>query len=256
MIKRTTLIVAFCILFVGIVSPAIAQELSNGMAIGISMDDKNVKDGDIISATNKGYKRTNSAYDPQVFGVVSKRPAVYLSDTLSPTDLPVISVGQVQVRISSQNGNIKEGDYITSSTVPGVGQKATENGFVIGTSSEDYSSNDPKKTQLIMVTLHPHYAKLSNDITRNLWNTFNLGFSAALESPSGLVRYIVSGTIALLSFFFGFRFFAKASNRGVEAIGRNPLASRVILLSVFINTAITIGIMFFGVAIAYLILVL
>ena len=240
----------------GIFSHAFAQDLSNGTAIGVSMSQKNIKDGSIISATTTGYKLTASPYDPQVFGVVTKKPAVYLSDSASPDDLPVISVGQVNVRVTSANGNIKNGDFITTSKYPGVGQKATENGFVLGTAVQDYSSNDPKKEGIISVTLHPHYAQLTNDITRNLFSVFNLGFSSALESPSGLVRYFIAGIITLLSFFFGFRFFARASNRGVEAIGRNPLASKAILLSVFINTIITIVIMFLGVAIAYLILVL
>ncbi|MBA3724695.1 MAG: hypothetical protein H0W89_07500, partial [Candidatus Levybacteria bacterium] len=211
---------------------------------------------DIVSATPEGYRKTASAYDPQVFGVVSRKPALYLSDTTSPEDIPVISVGQVQVRVSSVNGSIKSGDFVTSSDIPGVGQRATDNGFVLGTADSDYSSNDPKKIGTILVTLHPHFAKLSNDITRNIWSTFNLGYTAALESPLGFVRYVIAGVITLFSFFFGFRFFAKSSNRGVEAIGRNPLASKAILLSVFINSVVTIAIMFFGVAIAYLILVL
>jgi hypothetical protein len=256
MIKKILTSTVVGLLLLAVVSPVFAADLSNGTAIGVTISGEKVQDGDIISATPEGYKKTVSSYDPQVFGVVSTKPAVYLSDTTSPTDIPVISVGQVRVRVSSQNGNIKKGDFITSSTVPGVGQKATDNGFVLGTADQDYSSNDPKKVGLILVTLHPHFAKITNDITRNMVQTFNLGMDAARQSPLGFVRYVVSGTITLLSFFFGFRFFARASNRGVEAIGRNPLAKQAIMLSVFINSLVTIAIMFFGVAIAYLILVL
>ncbi len=256
MLRKGILATIVGLLFVTAISPVAASDLSNGTAIGVTVSDKDIQDGDIISSTQEGYKRTVSAYDPQIFGVISKRPAVYLSDTTSPTDLPVISVGQARVRVTTQNGNIQRGDFITSSTIPGVGQKARDNGYVIGTADQDYSNNDTKKVGIILVTLHPHFAKLSNDITRNLWNTATLGFTAALETPLGFVRYVVSGTIALLSFFFGFRFFARSSNRGVEAIGRNPLAKQAILLSVFINSMVTIAIMFFGVAIAYLILVL
>ncbi len=256
MLRKSILATVIALLFGSAIAPVFASDLSNGTAIGITVEDKNVQDGDIISATSEGYKKTASAYDPQVFGVVSKKPAVYLSDTTSPTDLPIISVGQVRVRVSSQNGNIQRGDFITSSTTPGVGQKATDNGYVIGTADQDYSNNDKTKVGTILVTLHPHFARVSNDITRNLWNTATMGFVAAMETPLGFVRYVVSGSIALLSFFFGFRFFARSSNRGVEAIGRNPLAKQAILLSVFINSMVTIAIMFFGVAIAYLILVL
>jgi hypothetical protein len=255
MFKKGLLSVFVSVLFLTVVSPVFATDLSNGTAIGVTVAEK-VEDGDIISATPEGYKRTASPYDPQVFGVVTKKPALYLSDTTSPNDVPVMSIGQVRVKVSTQNGNIKRGDFITSSSVPGVGQKATNNGFVLGTAEADYSSNDPKKVVLLHVTLHPHFAKLTNDITRNVFESFNLGFDAARQTPLGFVRYVVAGTITLLSFFFGFRFFARSSNRGVEAIGRNPLAKQAILLSVLINSMVTIAIMFFGVAIAYLILVL
>jgi len=233
-----------------------AQNLSNGTAIGVSITEKNIKDGAIISANDGGYNLTNTPYDPQIFGVISLKPALYLSDATSPGDLPVISVGQVKVLVTTSNGNIKKGDFITSSSMPGIGEKATSNGFVLGSAEQNFVNKDPKKVGTIIVTLHPHFATLTNDITTNLLNTVNLGFTAATQTPLGVIRYVVSGAITLFSFYFGFRFFARASNRGVEAIGRNPLARKAILASVIINSIITIATMLFGVAIAYLILVL
>ena len=236
-------------------TPAYAQNLSSGTATGITVNDK-VQNGDIITSTTNGYKRASSPYDPQLFGVVTNNPALYVRNTTSPHDVPVISLGDTMVRVSSINGNIKFGDFITSSPILGVGQIATANGFVLGRAEQSYSNNDPKKVGLILVTLQPHYQQLTNDLIHNATNAFTLGLSAAFTSPLGVIRYFVSGLITLLSFFFGFRFFARTSNRGVEAIGRNPLAKQAILLSVLINTVITIIVMFLGVAISYLILVL
>jgi hypothetical protein len=219
------------------------------------MADK-VQDGDIISSTIKGYKLTVSPYDSQIFGVVSLNPAVYFKDATAKDKTPIISAGEVMVRVSSQNGNIQVGDFITSSSTPGIGEKATDNGYVLGRAVQNYSSNNPKATGLILVTLQPHFAQITNNITHTLLTSFTFGLSEAINSPLGAIRYFVSGIITILSFSLGFRFFARASNRGVEAIGRNPLAKQAILFSVFINTIITIAIMFFGVAISYLILVL
>lgn len=237
-----------------LVMPAHAQ-LSNGTAIGIPFNGK-VQNGDIITSDPKGYKLSNSPYDSQVFGVVSLNPAVYLKDQTAKNDIPVISQGEVIVRVTSQNGNISPGDFITSSNIPGIGEKAQDNGFVLGQATQGYQSNDPKKVGTIFVTLQPHYQQLTNNLTHTILSSFSFGLSEAVNSPLGVIRYFISGLIALLSFYFGFRFFARASNRGVEAIGRNPLARQAILASVFFNTVITIAIMFFGVAIAYLILVL
>lgn len=244
------------IVFVGVLAPLVhGQSLSNGTAIGIQISDK-YQDGDIITTIKGGYKRSTSPYDPQIFGVVSLKPALYFKDATATKDVPVISAGEVEVRVSSQNGNIDSGDLITSSTNPGVGEKATENGYVLGQADQSYASNNPQKTGLILVTLQPHYAQLSNNILHSVYSTFTLGFSQASDSPLGVIRYVIAGVVTLLSFYFGFRFFARASNRGVEAIGRNPLAKQAILFSVLINTVVTVAIMFFGVALSYLILVL
>lgn len=253
--KKAVQIVFTIIAFLAIVSPTYAQDLSSGTAVGIQINDK-VTNGDIITSTPNGYKRATSPYDPQIFGVVNINPAVYVKDTTATNNTPVVSVGDVTVKVSSINGNIKSGDFITSSTLPGVGEKATDNGFILGRALQSYSSNDPKKVGLILITLQPHYAQLNNDIIHNSFSAFSLGLNAAVTTPLGVIRYFVAGIITLLSFFFGFRFFARASNRGVEAIGRNPLAKQAILLSVFINTIITVAIMLLGVAISYLILVL
>src|SRR5579862_6039221 len=88
--------------------------LSNGTAIGIPISGK-VDNGDIITSTPNGYKLSNSPYDPQIFGVVSLNPAVYLKNSTAKNDIPVISQGQVLIRVSNKNGNITSGDYVTSS---------------------------------------------------------------------------------------------------------------------------------------------
>jgi hypothetical protein len=235
--------------------PVYAQNLSSGTAIGLKISEK-AQDGDIITSSQQGYKLSSSPYDPQIFGVVSMNPAVYFKNSTATGDIPVISSGEVVVRVSSKNGTIQAGDFITSSTIPGVGEKVTDNGYVLGRAEQSYTNNNPNATGLILVTLQPHFAQITNNLLHNLLSTFSFGLEEAVNTPLGAIRYVVAGVITILSFYLGFRFFARASNRGVEAIGRNPLAKEAILFSVFINTIITIVIMFFGVAISYLILVL
>jgi hypothetical protein len=255
MYKKAAYIFILIFSVFGSALPAFAQNLSNGTAIGINISDT-IHDGDIITSTSKGYKLATSPYDPQIFGVVSLHPAVYFNNTTAKNVTPVISTGEVMVKVSSRNGNILSGDFITSSTAAGVGEKATDNGYVLGRAEQNYQSNNPQATGVILVTMQPHFAQVTNNITHNILTSFTFGLSDAINSPLGTIRYFVAGVITVLSFYLGFRFFARASNRGVEAIGRNPLAKQAILLSVFVNTVITISIMFFGVAISYLILVL
>jgi hypothetical protein len=254
--KKITAILLSLAVFLLLSPVALAQDIANGTANDIRLKDKNVKEGSIITSTNEGYRQAQKDYDPYLFGVVSLNPALQLTDESDPDATPVISSGRARVRVSTKNGAIKKGDYITSSEIAGVGQKATDNGTIIGTAEEDYSEKDPKKEGLILVTLNPHFAQVSSKVSANLFSAVKLGAVAAVQTPIGSLRYMIAGIIVLLSFYFGFRFFASLSKSGVEAVGRNPLAGKMIMAGVVINTLITIFVMLFGVAIAYLILVL
>jgi F0F1-type ATP synthase membrane subunit c/vacuolar-type H+-ATPase subunit K len=165
-------------------------------------------------------------------------------------------MGKSMVRVSTINGNIKIGDYITTSTIPGVAQKATENGYVIGVAQQNYNNKDPNKIVTIYVTLHLNFGLISMGLRENLLVAFRQGMRAPFSSPLNTLRYLISAVTALLSFAAGFWFFGKVSSRGVEAIGRNPLARRFILLSVLFNVGITVSVMLLGVALAYIILVI
>jgi hypothetical protein len=257
MVKRIPIIfLGLFALLLFIVSPVKAENMSLGTAMSISLADKNSNEGDIIVATSQGYKKATQAYDPLMFGVVSKNPAVYLEDANIPNSTAIITSGKAYIRVSTINGPIKTGDYITSSTLTGIGQKATENGYSIGSAEENYLEKDPKKIGKVLVTLNPHFVQLTNNLTRNFFEGIKLGMASSLLTPLGALRYIVSGFLAILSFYMGFRYFGHTSRTGVEAIGRNPLATKAILLSIVMNVSITVAIMFFGVAIAYIILVI
>lgn len=258
MLKKIIITTIITLIILMLSSPVVKaqQDASLGSAVSVSVTEKGVKNGDIISSTLNGYKRTVTDYDPFVYGVVNDKPAIYLQDRTLPNAKAIITSGKTIVRVSTVNGPIKHGDYITSSTIPGVGQKATDNGYVLGTAEEDYTDSNAQKIGTILITLHPHFAQLTNNLSRNILNGVRMGMTAALQTPLGALRYIISAIIALLSFYFGFKYLGSASRSGVEAVGRNPLASKVIIFSVIINVTVTISIMFLGVALAYVILVL
>lgn len=237
-----------------------AQETSSGIAVSIPINDKNVQDGDIVSSRNNGYFLSDTPYDPSIFGVVTQNPAVSFENLDSPTAKAVISSGKVYVRVSAINGNIKTKDLITSSTIKGVGQKATQNGFVLGTALENYESRDPKKIGKILVSFNPHYNSDTlpgtSALRTNIFQTIKNAASASSLSPLASLRYLLAALIVIIAFILGFIYFGRVAMNGVEALGRNPLAGRLIQLSVVFNLLLTIGIMGIGLAIAYLILIL
>jgi len=62
-----------------------------------------------------------------------------LGTKLNNNYLPISLAGRVPVKVSTENGVIKEGDYLTSSTIPGVAMKAINAGPVIGKALESFN---------------------------------------------------------------------------------------------------------------------
>lgn len=234
---------------------AFAQDIGTGFATPLTINEKTVRDGDIISATQNGYKLSTYAYDPSIFGVVSTTPAVLIKDNSGKNSL-VLTSGKTLVRVSTINGAIKKNDLITSSSIAGAGQKADLNGYILGIALEDYSNSNPNAVGKILVSIDPHYNATFVAVKTNLIQNIKSIAAAPTLSPLTTLRYILAALIAIASFVLGFIYFGRIARAGVEALGRNPLASRMIQLGIVLNVALTAGIILVGVGIAYLILIL
>lgn len=78
--------------------------------------------------------------DQNLLGVVSTKPGKVLDDgSMSDPKVPIALKGRVPVKVSTQNGIIHKGDYLTSSDIPGVAVKATQAGEMLGKAMEDYT---------------------------------------------------------------------------------------------------------------------
>ena len=237
--------------------PAFAADVPlGGIATYVQVVSKNVQNGDIVSSGNGGYVLSQTSYDPLMFGVVVLKPALSLRDTSVKNATPVVISDRVQVRVSTINGSIKKGDFITTSLTPGVGQKADKSGYILGNALEDYTVGDPKKIGLIFVSLNIRSSLPSTAVGSNLIEAIKLGAAANFLTPLASLRYLFAGIVALTSFALGFIFFGRVARSGVEAVGRNPLAGRLIIASILFNLFLTLAIMLIGLVIAYLILVL
>lgn len=256
MIRRPFLIIlSFFVYFTFSNSVVNAQVTSSGVAISSSVADSNAQDGDILCTYPEGNMRCNIEYDTSVYGVISDNPALSIEDfDLNPSRL-VLSSGVATVRVTSVNGNINEGDLITTSLKPGLGQKATRNGYVIGIAIENYSSDNPDAIGSIQVDLNIHPASGLSGSRGNLIQFIRQGLAVPVFEPVESLRYILAALMIIISFTLGMVYFGRASRTGIEAVGRNPLAKRVIQLTIFMNIALTIVIVMVGLAIAYLILI-
>jgi len=126
-----------------------------------------IEPGDIIVSTGKkgaeSYADKSSyPYQETIIGIVSTQPAFVggvpweENPSKSPvTDKALSLAGRVPAKVCTENGTIKVGDYLTSSSIPGVAMKATKPGQVVGKAMEEYKEKNPKKVGKITVFVNP-----------------------------------------------------------------------------------------------------
>ncbi len=106
-------------------------------------NDSSIEPGDVVSidpALNAGVRKSQAAYEQGVLGIVSTRPALLMggADSEGITKVPVALAGRVPVKVSTENGPIRPGDFLTSGSIPGVAMKSTKAGPVIGQALTSY----------------------------------------------------------------------------------------------------------------------
>ena len=227
---------------------------SVGIANFIPIKSQKIQDGDIIVASNQGYFVSSIPYDPQVIGVVTSNPAVALRTNSQKGGTPVVNMGVAQTRVTGTNGDIKKGDTITTSAVSGAGMKATKSGYIIGESLEDVTFANPNEVKMVSMTLNPHFLQLGSAFRSSLFDIFALSTLAAYDEPLKVFKYLISGIVIIASFAFGFIIFSRVISTGIEALGRNPLAGRMIQLSILFNVILVIIIIVSGLGLVYIFL--
>lgn len=259
---KLILLLNFLFLFVNlpVLNSNIAFSASDFTASGIASSadiGDSATPGDIVSLTKAGFKLSKISYDSSIYGVVTSKATIVLTEKqVSKNSKLVVKTGKALINVTSANGTIKKNDFITSSAKAGVGQKATTNGFIVGVALEDYTQKDPKAVGEVLATIDPRYNISFTDAGTNLLNFLQNAGSASFLSPLASLRYLIAALVAGLTFVLGFLFFGRVASKGVEALGRNPLAAAMIQASVILNVLLAALIILVGLAIAYFILVL
>jgi hypothetical protein len=86
-----------------------------------------VEPGDVVvidSAHDERVAKSTKPYDTAVAGIISTDPAMVIGK--SDTETPLALAGRVLCKVSAENGPIRRGDLLTTSSTPGHAMKATE----------------------------------------------------------------------------------------------------------------------------------
>ncbi len=254
-IKKILLVLGLTIpLFYNV--PSVKSQHSLNFGNYIKIRDKNIKIGHIIAISENGFVKSRVPYSPSMVGVVASKAGIAFEPETKEKNgyYPVIFSGTAEVLVSGENGAIHKGDFITSSSLPGIGMRATHSGPMLGVALADFKGKTKEEIGKIPVSLNIRYVSLRSSINSRLKNVFNLARLAAYEEPLVAFKYIVAALSVILSFTFAFLHFGRVSAKGIEALGRNPLASRIIQIGIIFNILIGLGIMATGVAIGLLVL--
>jgi len=250
----TVVYVVVLLLNLSVVSVLAEQNLNFGNDVKIV--DADVRPGHIIITSEKGFIKSRVPYSQSMTGVVVSEAGVAFESQEQQEGgyYPVVFSGTAKVLVSGENGPIRKGDFITSSSLPGVGMKATHSGPMLGIALADFQGQTKDDVGRLPVTLNIKYVSVRASVNSRFRNVFDLAKMAAYEEPLIAFKYIVAALSVILSFVFAFLHFGRVSAKGIEALGRNPLASRVIQFGIVFNILIGIGIMVTGVAVGLLVL--
>src|SRR3989338_5684658 len=119
-------------------SPTHAQTSDIEATSVYEIADADAQEGDIVVTTDKGLVRASKSFDNKMLGVITETPVLVFRSN-DEKGKPVIRSGTANVNVTTLNGPIKYGDYITSSTISGKGQKAFESGYVIGVALAEFT---------------------------------------------------------------------------------------------------------------------
>ncbi len=85
-------------------------------------DDNTIAEGDIVSLTGDGVsqvKKSSSSYDSTSIGIISTKPGMVLGESDGVGKPVIVGLsGRVPIKVSTKNGPIEPGDYITASDIP------------------------------------------------------------------------------------------------------------------------------------------
>lgn len=223
--------------------------------------------------SNKILPATQSSID-HIHGVVvpPNDAPVSLQNNANTQQYYVATSGTYSVLVSDQNGSIGKGDYVTVSSLAGVGMKAaTDQTVVLGKALDafDGSSNVEGTAPLTLVNgkkMTVHLGKVSIDIsiahnplyqpstTSSIVNQLQKFGDSVAHKPVSLARIYISVAVLVAAVGIASTMLVTGVRTALIAVGRNPLARSHIIRGLVQITFTSLIIFVVGVFGVYLLL--
>lgn len=234
--------------------------LQQGMIVGLKKDDL------------RKVEPVNSSQFDRVHGVVvgANDSAVLIGR--ENEKVYVATGGRFMVLVSDQKGNINPGDFVTVSSVSGIGMKsseddaivigkaleafkATDNNQVVATASVKESGGKQRQLRLGHVLVDISIGKNPRlKLDNNLPDALRRASELLAGKPVSAVRVYISLVVLIVTAIIAGSLIYSAVRSSLIAVGRNPLSKKSIIRGLF--QVVLIGLMVFlsGVFGVYLLL--
>jgi hypothetical protein len=174
--------------------------------------DTDIEAGDVLmlDAENPVYVTkydVASANKPVLVGVMSTAPGVLLGGFNNRMygaihRVPVALAGRVPVKVNLDGGDIAIGDYITVSSVSGVGMKATTSGQIVGIALEPFGGTTQgengeivyEKEAKITVFVNLGWQKIDSEVAKGTVGTNEIW---TVDSTTGAMKMVSAAALNL-----------------------------------------------------------
>lgn len=227
--------------------------------------------GSIVSLKTNSTDQVSAATTDNansILGVVINDANSLLS--LSSTNDKQIQVGTsgiLEVLVSDIGGDIKQGDSITSSSINGVGMKATVNTKVVGIAQESLSSSNSSNQSYKDKAGKSHSVRVGQiAVLINVTDFFkqpdktvipsafqNIANTVAGKKVNAL-PIIISMTIFLVTLIVVSSIVYSMIKSSIISVGRNPMSQSAIYRGMLQMSALVVGILAVAVVSIYLVL--
>lgn len=227
--------------------------------------------GSIVSFEDNKYRLSNKPYDSKMVGVVVDQADIIVEEDDSVlANILMINRGETNILVNGETGAIEVGDLLTASSVPGQAMKADKDGIIVAVAMDTFDPVAGQDTSLIRGLVDVRFTTLGDTFTadsigrsdqgimstlkRSVSEILGLG-KGGLAGTSPIFRYTLATLVVAISFISGFMLFGRIAMRGVEALGRNPLARRTILMGIIMNSFFTLLLVGLAIIMAYIIVI-
>jgi len=121
--------------------------------------------GSLVCIKENGKATACDSNENKLVGIASEHPTVIAGVNKGDKSIAVGLTGIVKTFVTSANGNIKPGDLITFSDVPGIGIKANKKGMVVGRALEGYQNDNLNEVGKILVSLQTSWYEPETTLT-------------------------------------------------------------------------------------------